>query len=334
MISERQLDRIVSSITDNYEKEELFSAKKNCQMPNRDTIIHVIMGIRQVMFPGYFDEESLCRTISSYFVGHKITWLYDTLQRQILYALQQAAAGGGDEFAQSEEDIDNIKQPCKEMMNDALHKGKCGEVYLEKKSSEMCTRLFESLADIQKMIMKDIDAAYNGDPAAKTKEEIIFCYPGLFAIFVYRIAHELYKMDVPFIPRIMSEYAHGHTGIDINPGADIGEYFFIDHGTGVVIGETTKIGNNVKIYQGVTLGALSTRSGQLLRNVKRHPTIEDNVTIYSSASILGGETVIGEGSVIGGNAFITESVPAGTKVSVKVPELCFTERETGQKIFE
>ena len=175
-------------------------------------------------------------------------------------------------------------------------------------------------------MLKDVNAAFDGDPAAKTKEEIIFCYPGLFAIFVYRFAHELNKMKVPFIPRIMSEYAHDHTGIDINPGATIGEYFFIDHGTGVVIGETTEIGNNVKIYQGVTLGALSTRSGQLLRNVKRHPTIEDDVTIYSSASILGGETVIGKGSVIGGNAFITESVPAGTRVSVKNPELSFSTR--------
>lgn len=175
-------------------------------------------------------------------------------------------------------------------------------------------------------MLKDVQAAFDGDPAAKTKEEIIFCYPGLFAIFVYRMAHELYRLKVPFIPRIMSEYAHGHTGIDINPGAVIGEYFFIDHGTGIVIGETTEIGDHVKIYQGVTLGALSTRSGQLLRDVKRHPTIEDNVTIYSSASILGGETVIGKGSVIGGNAFITSSVAPGTRVSVSSPELTFTEK--------
>ena len=175
-------------------------------------------------------------------------------------------------------------------------------------------------------MLKDVQAAFDGDPAAKTKEEIIFCYPGLFAIFVYRMAHELYRLKVPFIPRIMSEYAHGHTGIDINPGAVIGEYFFIDHGTGIVIGETTEIGDHVKIYQGVTLGALSTRSGQLLRDVKRHPTIEDNVTIYSSASILGGETVLGKGSVIGGNAFITSSVAPGTRVSVSSPELTFTEK--------
>ena len=177
------------------------------------------------------------------------------------------------------------------------------------------------LPEIQKMLLKDVQAGFDGDPAAKSKEEIIFSYPGFYAIYVYRIAHELYLEKVPFIPRIMSEFAHGKTGIDINPGATIGEYFFIDHGTGVVIGETTKIGNNVKIYQGVTLGALSTRMGQQLADVKRHPTIEDNVTIYSNSSVLGGETVIGENTIIGGNTFITESIPANTKVSAKSPEL-------------
>ena len=169
--------------------------------------------------------------------------------------------------------------------------------------------------------MDELQAGFDGDPAAKSKEEIIFSYPGFYAIYVYRLAHVLYLENVPFIPRIMSEYAHGYTGIDINPGATIGEYFFIDHGTGVVIGETTEIGRNVKLYQGVTLGALSTRQGQLLANVKRHPTIRDNVTIYSNSSVLGGETVIGENTIIGGNTFITESIPANTKVSAKSPEL-------------
>ena len=168
---------------------------------------------------------------------------------------------------------------------------------------------------------KDVQAGFDGDPAAKSKEEIISSYPGLFAIYVYRLAHILYKEEVPYIPRIMTEYAHSKTGIDINPGATIGDYFFIDHGTGVVIGETTEIGCNVKLYQGVTLGALSTRQGQQLANVKRHPTIRDNVTIYSNASVLGGETVIGENTIIGGNTFITESIPANTKVSAKSPEL-------------
>ncbi|HBB19759.1 MAG TPA: serine acetyltransferase, partial [Ruminococcus sp.] len=148
-------------------------------------------------------------------------------------------------------------------------------------------------------------------------------YPSINAVFIYRIAHVLYEMNIPYIPRMMTEYAHSKTGIDINPGAQIGEYFFIDHGTGIVIGETTEIGNNVKIYQGVTLGALSTRGGQQLRNKKRHPTIRDNVTIYSGASILGGETVVGENVVIGGNVFITKSVPAGARVSIKNQELRF-----------
>lgn len=166
-----------------------------------------------------------------------------------------------------------------------------------------------------------MQAGFDGDPAAKSKEEIIFSYPGLFAIFVYRIAHELYIRNVPFIPRIMTEYAHAKTGIDINSGAVIGESFFIDHGTGIVIGETTVIGDNVKLYQGVTLGGLSTRGGQKLSGVKRHPTIEDNVTIYAGATILGGQTVIGKNSVIGGNTFITESVPENSRISIKPPEL-------------
>jgi serine O-acetyltransferase len=179
----------------------------------------------------------------------------------------------------------------------------------------------KKLPDIQKMLLMDVQAGFDGDPAAKSKEDIIFSYPGFFAIYVYRLAHVLYKEDVPFIPRIMTEYAHSRTGIDINSGATIGKYFFIDHGTGVVIGETTIIGNYVKLYQGVTIGALSTRDGQKLRDVKRHPTIEDNVTIYSGATVLGGNTVIGTGTVIGGSAFITTSIPPYTKVSVKSPEL-------------
>jgi len=166
-----------------------------------------------------------------------------------------------------------------------------------------------------------LEAAYDGDPAAFNKPEIIFSYPGLYAIMVNRIAHELYLLNVPLLPRIMTEYAHTKTGIDIHPGATLGKYFFIDHGTGIVIGETTEIGDNVKIYQGVTLGALSTRDGQKLHGKKRHPTIEDNVTIYAGASILGGNTVIGHDTVIGGNAFITTSIPCYTRVSIKAQEL-------------
>lgn len=305
MFSKSQLSEIINSISENYTNEELFYLKENQQMPNRDAIIHIIMGLRQIMFPGYFDKEQLGRTIPEYFLGHNIIKLYESLSEQIRFALRHKAK----DFSA----LDNTV-----------------EREIAERADEICIQFFSSFSNIQKMLIKDVQAAFDGDPAAKTKEEIIFCYPGLFAIFVYRLAHELYKMKVPFIPRIMSEYAHGHTGIDINPGATIGEYFFIDHGTGIVIGETTEIGNNVKIYQGVTLGALSTRSGQLLRDVKRHPTIEDNVTIYSNASILGGETVIGKGSVIGGNAFITSSVAPGTRVSVTNPELTFTSKKPSQ----
>ncbi len=169
----------------------------------------------------------------------------------------------------------------------------------------------------------DIEALFEGDPAAESKEAIIICYPGLYAIAVQRFAHVLYQLNVPMIPRIMTEHAHGITGIDINPGATIGKYFFIDHGTGIVVGETTEIGEHVKLYQGVTLGALSTRAGRGLMDKKRHPTIEDNVTIYSGASILGGDTVIGHDSVIGGNVFLTKSIPANTKVNVQNQELRF-----------
>lgn len=188
-------------------------------------------------------------------------------------------------------------------------------------------RFLQQLPDVQKLLMKDVQAELDGDPAAASKEEIIFSYPGIFAIFVYRIAHILYLMKIPYIPRIMSEYAHSKTGIDINPGAVIGEYFFIDHGTGIVIGETTVIGNHVKIYQGVTLGALSTMKGQELSGVKRHPTIEDNVVIYANTTVLGGETVIGENSVIAGNTFVTSSVPSNSKVSAFIPELQLKERK-------
>ena len=181
----------------------------------------------------------------------------------------------------------------------------------------------DKIPKIREYIETDIQAFYDGDPAAYNKDEIICTYPGLYAIFTARIAHELFLLGVPLIPRIMTEHAHSLTGIDIHPGTTIGKYFFIDHGTGIVIGETTVIGNNVKVYQGVTLGALSTRGGQNLRGKKRHPTIHDNVTIYSGASILGGDTVIGKNVVIGGNAFITSSIPEGARVSVKSQELMY-----------
>ena len=189
------------------------------------------------------------------------------------------------------------------------------------RSEEICLDFFRSIPKVRALVQTDLEAAFEGDPAACGKEEIVFSYPGLFAIMVFRLAHELQILGVPMIPRIMTEYAHSVTGIDIHPGATIGEHFFIDHGTGIVVGETTVIGRGVKIYQGVTLGALSTRGGQTLRGKRRHPTIEDNVTIYAGASILGGDTVIGRDCVIGSNAFITESIAPNTTVTIKNQEL-------------
>ena len=197
----------------------------------------------------------------------------------------------------------------------------------EEEAQRVSLAFFEAIPGIRAKIAMDVEAFYEGDPAAYSTDEIIYCYPGLFAITVYRLVHELYTLGVPMLPRIMTEHAHCVTGIDIHPGATIGDHFFIDHGTGIVIGETTVIGSRVKIYQGVTLGALTTRGGQSRRGQRRHPTICDRVTIYAGASILGGNTVIGRDCVIGSNVFITKSVPECTTVSVKSQELTLRSRD-------
>lgn len=205
---------------------------------------------------------------------------------------------------------------------EALYK-KCEEVFSQYiSSSEEIKKSFFSKTDyIMDLLSKDVEMFMDSDPACKSQAEIILCYPGFYAILVYRIAHELFKLRVPLIPRMMSEYAHNKTGIDIHPGATIGEYFFIDHGTGIVIGETTKIGMRVKIYQGVTLGALSLAKGKLLAGAKRHPTIGDDVCLYAGASILGGDTIIGNNVTVGSNVFITSSIPDNMMVTNKDPEL-------------
>ena len=287
--------RVAKGLTENYASEELFMPKSGRRLPNRSVIIDIVRDLKSIVFPGYFSTDTSATVFPEYYVGHRLNDLYDRLKNQIEIALLYH----GEEPEEAAAHADRTA---------------CG--------------FFEQLPEIQRLLLTDVQAGFDGDPAAKSKEEIIFSYPGLFAIYVYRLAHVLYKEEIPFIPRVMSEYAHGRTGIDINPGATIGEYFFIDHGTGVVIGETTTIGNNVKLYQGVTLGALSTRKGQQLSGVKRHPTIEDNVTIYSNSSVLGGETVIGENTIIGGNTFITESIPANSKVSAKSPELVIKKPRT------
>ncbi|RJW98739.1 serine acetyltransferase [Clostridium sp. AF15-41] len=281
---------MAEELNKNYSDQKLFDLSLGERLPQKDEIIDFVDELRKVTFPGFFGRENMAYANKKYFAGHKLSLLYDKLFRQIKVALSYK----------------NGAKSYQEITEDA---------------QEKALGFIRRIPEVQALLCKDVEAEYNGDPAANSREEIIFSYPGLFAIFVYRYAHVLYQMKVPFIPRIMTEYAHGETGIDINPGANIGEYFFIDHGTGIVIGETTDIGNNVKIYQGVTLGALSTRKGQQLSGVKRHPTIEDNVVIYANTTILGGETIIGANSVVAGNTFVTKSIPANTKVASTMPEL-------------
>ncbi|MEG0972286.1 MAG: serine O-acetyltransferase EpsC [Lachnospiraceae bacterium] len=281
----------VSGLSNNLSRHEPFTLREGKKLPNRGEVIRVLKDLRRVLFPGYFGEEDISGMIPEYFLGNRLIDIYRRLKLQIAAALTYQADGVA------------------------------GEQAVNERVEGISTYFFNELPNVQRLLLRDMEAAYDGDPAAKNLEEVIFSYPGLFAIFVYRVAHILYMENIPFIPRIMTEYAHSKTGIDIHAGATIGEYFFIDHGTGVVVGETTLIGNHVKLYQGVTLGARSTKGGQKIAGLKRHPTIEDNVTIYSGSTILGGETVIGEDSTIGGNTFITESVPPHTKVVSKKPEL-------------
>lgn len=282
----------------NYKNQGIFEIGIGEKLPKRSEVIDIINEVRRIIFPGYFGNENTAYVTLGNFAGNTLAGIYEKLFKQIRIALIYRGKG------RKPDGIDDIAE-------------------------EKTLKFIDAIPDIQQMIFKDVEAELQGDPAAGSKEDIIFSYPGVYAIFVYRIAHVLYELNVPFIPRIMTEHAHSKTGIDINPGARIGEYFFIDHGTGIVIGETTEIGNHVKIYQGVTLGALSTRKGQELSGVKRHPTIKDNVVIYANATILGGETVIGENSVVAGNTFVTESIPENTKVSAYVPELQMRKRETG-----
>ena len=282
-------------MTNNYKAQEIFEMGVGARPPKKSEIIELVDEIRKVIYPGYFGNENTAYVSLEDFAGNALAVIYEKMYKQIRTALV---------YTNQNEDSEELRKQAEELT----------KVFLDK------------LPEIQDLLMKDVEAELLGDPAANSKEEIIFCYPGIFAIFVYRIAHVLYELKVPFIPRIMTEYAHGETGIDINPGAKIGEYFFIDHGTGIVIGETTEIGNHVKIYQGVTLGALSTQKGQALSGVKRHPTIEDNVVIYANTTILGGETVIGENAVVAGNTFVTTSIPRDTKVSSVAPELKYKNR--------
>lgn len=289
----KQMDTLVAEILDSYQKYPDTCSINTRNRLNKNIIIDILEEIRSIVFPGFFEVKNLNRDSIEYHVGELLEDIHYRLKKQVTKAL----------YHTEEKDI--------------------RESDVQRKAEEIVKAFLARIPALREVLATDVQAAYDGDPAAFNTDEVIFSYPGVYAITVNRIAHELHVLGVPLIPRIMTEHAHTLTGIDIHPGATIGKYFFIDHGTGVVIGETTEIGDRVKIYQGVTLGALSTRGGQSLRSKKRHPTIEDNVTVYSGASILGGETVIGEGASIGSNAFVTSSVPAGTRVSIKNPELQF-----------
>lgn len=288
----KEIKDITSEIIAGYSKGRAIDKVDLFTQPDKTEIIYILDKLFEIVYAGCYRD----RSFKIYNIESKLQLIIEDaafhLNKQIALALRHSREHK--EAAQSE---------------------------IESLSAGLTLSFLKRIPSIREMLEMDLQAAYDGDPATKEKEEIILCYPGFYAITVNRFAHELYLLNVPLIPRIMTEHAHSITGIDIHPGATIGKNFFIDHGTGVVVGETTVIGDNVKLYQGVTLGALSTRGGKSLRGTHRHPTIEDNVTIYAGASILGGETIIGHDSVIGSNVFITYPLPPYSRVSVKNQDL-------------
>jgi len=288
-----ELENIVSTILADYKEDRIINRTDISDQPDRDTVTDILGKVIKMIFPGYIREKSY----KFYNLSSRLT----VLTEDIIYNLKKQIA------------ISLIQKP-----------EYAGVSYAERSAvaEELTNKFMLRIPVIREYVETDVQAFFEGDPAAYNHSEIILCYPGLRAIVTARIAHELFVLGVPLIPRMMTEHAHSRTGIDIHPGATIGKYFFIDHGTGIVVGETTIIGDYVKIYQGVTIGALSTRGGQSLKGKKRHPTIEDRVTIYAGASILGGETVIGHDAIIGSNTFITSSVEAGARVSFQDKNKC------------
>ena len=291
MMSENHICAAAKAMAQTYTTGSVPLYGKKLRLPDRQAVILLIKDIRRLIFPAYYGEAALMSLAPEDYAALLLERIEKQLFRQIALTLPEEQEDRAAELA-----------------------------------AEMVTRLPKNA----RMVQLDLEATFDGDPAAGSREEILFSYPGLFAILVYRVAHELYEMKIPILPRMMAEYAHSHTGIDIHPGAQIGDHFFIDHGTGIVVGETTIIGDRVKLYQGVTLGALSTRDGHHSQPGKRHPTVEDDVTIYSGATILGGNTTIGRGSVVGGNAFLTSSVQKDTRVVIHAPETVFKSRKGEQ----
>ena len=298
-----QLPRIAETIIENCDDRECYTHIDYEPIPSKEVVVDIIDRIREILFPGYFTRAKIDPVNLRYSMGQSVASLFDLLSEQI----------------------------CRSIRHDCFRYDlACSEC--EEQGHQLALRLLEEIPSIRKTLATDVRAVYDGDPAANSYDEIIFSYPGIYALAVYRIAHKLFEYGVPLLPRIMTEHAHGTTGIDIHPGARIGERFVIDHGTGVVIGESTVIGKNVRIYQGVTLGALSLPkdAGNQFRGKKRHPTIEDDVIIYSGTTILGGNTVIGKRSVIGGNVWLTESVPADTSVILETPRLIYKSKNNTQ----
>ena len=288
---------MAKALVESYQKTDLITNIEKKQFPSRLNVIRITEELRELLFPGFIGRTHLNWLNVEYYVGGKLDRLFDEFQSEIAQAY-------GEEFS-----------------SQSMSHAEC--IFL---SCDQTLTFFRKIPDIREMLEEDVQAAFDGDPAAKNTDEIVFSYPGIVAISIYRMAHELLIQGVPLIPRMMTEYAHSITGIDIHPGAHIGKNFFIDHGTGVVIGETSIIGDQVKIYQGVTLGALSfpkDERGKVIRGTKRHPSIENKVTIYAGATILGGQTVVGEGSVVGGNVWLTHSIPSHTKVIIEEPRLKF-----------
>ncbi len=297
-VSDPEINDLVDLILKDYEDDRTVNKIDICNQPNKEAITEVIDKLMNILFPGYYSG--------------KVYKIY-SLKNNMSAAIEDA--------------VFHIKKQISIVLKYTDKNDELSEQEYDEKAKEITLNFMRKIPEIRAILETDIEAAYEGDPAAESKDEIVFSYPGFYAISVYRIAHELSLLKVPIIPRMMTEHAHSITGIDIHPGATIGKYFFIDHGTGIVIGETTIIGEHVKIYQGVTLGGISTSGGQKLHGKKRHPTIGNNVTIYSGASILGGETVIGDNVVVGGNTFIINSVEKGTRVSAKKQELKFKSNE-------
>lgn len=300
-VKDADLPRLTERLVATYDSVGTLHHLDHCPLPKYCDVVSAVQDLMEILYPGYRQREGLHRANVAYYVGDLLDQLHDKLTKQIGRALRhEAVRDGVVGDCESAEDFEALGQ-AKTML------------------------FLDRLPELREILATDVQAAFDGDPACKGPDEVIFCYPGLEAVTVQRLAHLLYELNIPFIPRMMTEWAHCRTGIDIHPGATIGPYFFIDHGTGVVIGETCVIGSHVKLYQGVTLGALSfpkdDETGELVRDTKRHPTIEDRVVVYANATILGGDTIVGHDSVIGSSVWLTKSVDPSSTIVIEKPKL-------------